>query len=389
VNVWQPGIRDQAAIGMVRLLAKPTWANSDTAPRLRGALRELSVDPNPVVRMQAAYALQLTTLDEDSPSTIIARLRAHILEEQDENVLAVHLQTLQRVMAAAPTGEVDQLIEELAGRPQGAFLRHDDPDRGPADANRWNPRNDVVELASAILTHLAVSDSALFSAQRLSDWLARPLSNTVRTQTLIRRLQPYVNPPDGTGQEATFTLLGTAAHAVAAAWREATSSLPAGGDEASARARDTALISHQIAQQLDHASDPHNGQSRDGSSIAHRAGTVFADHALPLLRELSSVQHPQVTQAVVQALIHLSSTLPAEVLQTIAGAVPETGPYATDPLAASTICPYLTQLLAENRDLVLGTDPGLTAFRHLLQAFAGAGHSDALGLAYTFSDSFR
>ena len=116
---------------------------------------------------------------------------------------------------------------------------------------------------------------------------------------------------------------------------------------------------------------------------------MFADHALPLLRELSSVQHPQVTQPVVQALIHFGNTRPAEVLQAIADAVPETGPYVADPLAAGTVCPYLLQVLAENRDLVLGTEPGLTAFRHLLQAFAGAGHSDALTLAYTFSDSFR
>jgi hypothetical protein len=37
----------------------------------------------------------------------------------------------------------------------------------------------------------------------------------------------------------------------------------------------------------------------------------------------------------------------------------------------------------------LGTELGLTAFRHLLQAFAGAGDPEALALAYTLSDSFR
>ena len=382
-------MRDQAAIGIVRLLSRPTWADSDTAPRLRGVLRELSADRNPVVRLQAAHGLQLTIVDENSPAAVIGHLRVPILEEEDENVLAVHLQTLQSVMASAPSGEIDQLIEELAARPHGAFLSQDAPDRGAADANRWDQRNDVVELVSAILTRLGVIDRDLYSAHRLSDWLTRPLSNATRTQTLVRQLQPYLNPPDGTGQETTFTLLGTAAYALQAAWREANSALPAGGHETSGRARDTALIAHQIAQQLEHASAPHNGRSSVGSPVAPRADTVFADHALPLLRELSSVQHPQVTQPVVQALIHFGNTRPAEVLQAIADAVPETGPYVADPLAAGTVCPYLLQVLAENRDLVLGTEPGLTAFRHLLQAFAGAGHSDALTLAYTFSDSFR
>jgi hypothetical protein len=382
-------MRDQAAIGIAGLLAKPAWADSDAVPELRDALRNLSADPNAVVRMQAAHGL-LSIIDADSPSTIVGHLRVRILQEQDENVLAVHLQTLRRVMATTPAGDVDQLIKELAGRPLGAFLRQDDPDEGSADADWWNKRCDVIELASAILTRLAVVDGALFSLRRLTDWLAWPLRNTNRTQTLIRHLQPYLTSPDGTGQDAVFILLGTAAHALEAAWRGATAALSTGGgEEASTRARDAALIAHQLAQQLDLAGGAEDDRSRACVSVARSADTVFADKALPLLRELSSVQHPQVIQPVVQALIHLSKTRPAEALQAIADAVSETGPYVTDPLAADAICPYLIRLLAENRDLVLGTGPGLAAFRHLLQALAGAGHPNALALAYTFSDSFR
>ncbi len=326
-------MRDQAAIGLARLLARPAWADSDAAPRLRDALSSLSTDPNAVVRMQAAHGLP-SIVDADSPSTIVGHLRVRILAEQDENVLAVHLQTLQRVMAAAHAGDVDQLIEELAGRPQGAFLRQDDPDEGSADADWWDRRSDAVELASAILTRLAVVDGALFSLRLLSDWLAGPLRNTARTRTLLRHLQPYLISPDGTGQEAVFILLGTAARAIEAAWKGATATrTTGGGEEDSIRARDAALIAHQLAQQ------------------------VFADKAMLLLRELSSVQHPQVTQPVVQALIRLSKTRPAEALQAIADAVSETGPYVTDPLAAGAICPYLIQLLAESRDLVLVRQP--------------------------------
>ncbi len=350
-------MRDQAAIGLARLLARPAWADSDAAPRLRDALSSLSTDPNAVVRMQAAHGLP-SIVDADSPSTIVGHLRVRILAEQDENVLAVHLQTLQRVMAAAHAGDVDQLIEELAGRPQGAFLRQDDPDEGSADADWWDRRSDAVELASAILTRLAVVDGALFSLRLLSDWLAGPLRNTARTRTLLRHLQPYLISPDGTGQEAVFILLGTAARAIEAAWKGATATrTTGGGEEDSIRARDAALIAHQLAQQLDLAGDAENDRARDDDFTARSADTVFADKAMLLLRELSSVQHPQVTQPVVQALIRLSKTRPAEALQAIADAVSETGPYVTDPLAAGAICPYLIQLLAESRDLVLVRQP--------------------------------
>lgn len=69
--------------------------------------------------------------------------------------------------------------------------------------------------------------------------------------------------------------------------------------------------------------------------------------------------------------------------------MPASGPYVTDPVAASTVCAYLTRLLAEHRDLVLGTDAGLTAFRYLLEAFAGAGDPAALALVYAFAEAFR
>jgi len=389
MSVWEPGMRDQAAIGIVSLLARSAWADSDAAPGLRDALSNLSADQNAVVRMQAAHGF-LSIIDANSPSTIVGHLRVRILEEQDENVLAVHLQTLQRVEPAASVSDVDQLIEELAGRPLGTFLRRDDPDERSAGADWWDPRIDVVELASAILTRLAIVDGALFSLRRLSEWLAWPLRNTARTRTLLRHLQPYLTSPDGTGEGAAFILLDTTVHAIEAAWQGATTTLTAsGGEEASTRVRNAALIAHQLAQQLDLAADAQNNRARDDLSITRSPDTIFADKALPLLRELSSVQHPQVTQPIVQALIRLSKTRPAEALQAIADAVSETGPYVTDPLPAGAICPYLTRLLAENRDLVLGTEPGLAAFRHLLQALAGAGHPDALALAYTFSDSFR
>ena len=328
MKVWEPGIRDQAAIGIVRLLARPAWANSDAAPRLRGTLRKLSADPNPIVRMQTAHGLLLITVEADSPPTIVGRLRVRILEEQAENVLAVQLQTLQRVMATAPAREVDQLMKELAGRPQGAFLRQDDADGQPTNADWRDRRTEVFELASAILTRLAVVDwRAVLDTPTLR--LACPANPRCRSDPNADSPSTAIpDPPDGTGQEALFTLLTTAAHAIQAAWRSATIAPPTGGGhEPSAHARDAALIAHQIAQQLDLASGANDDRSRASRSpVARGADTVFADYALPLLCELSSIQHPQVTQPVVNALIHLGKARPAEALQAIADAYPKPAP---------------------------------------------------------------
>ena len=187
-------MRDTAAIGIARLLARPAWADSDTAPGLRDALRRLAADPNPVVRMQAAHGLPLIDADVGPPSTIIGHLRVRVLQEQDENVLAVQLQAIAGLTAATPAGEVDQLLEELSDHPQGAFLRQDDPGGEPLAESRWSHRGDVAEVAAAVLTRLAVVDGAPYSARRLSGRLARPIRDADRTKMLIRHLQPYLNP---------------------------------------------------------------------------------------------------------------------------------------------------------------------------------------------------
>jgi hypothetical protein len=104
---------------------------------------------------------------------------------------------------------------------------------------------------------------------------------------------------------------------------------------------------------------------------------------------VGAIQHAQVTQPVVETLIHLHPVNPRAVLLAVAQAVPERSRYVTDPLAASVVMPYLTRLLVEHRGLVLGDHEGITAFRRLLQALADAGHAEALAMADTFSDVFR
>jgi hypothetical protein len=205
---------------------------------------------------------------------------------------------------------------------------------------------------------------------------------------LLRHVQPYLNPPDGTGQLATLTQFAAVVKAIRSAWRSGATPA-ADGAKGAAAAREAALISYQVAQQLDRASNAHDHRPLATNAVPSGADPVFAANAIPLLRDLGTVQHPQVTQPVIQALINLSQVSPEDVLQAVAQTVPANGPYVTDPIAASTVIAYLTRLVAEHRDLVLGTDTGLTAFQHLLEAFADAGDPDALALVYGFAEAFR
>jgi hypothetical protein len=386
--VWSPGMRDEAAIGMVRLLSRAEWAVSEAAPGLRAALRVLSVDPNPLVRMQAAYGLVLIDSDAPSAQVVVDRVRARILDEQDIHVLAVHLRTLASVTHAA-SRDVDRLLEDLASRPQGAVLHQGDSGSLP-EGHSWAGREAMNDLLASMIVYLAVVDGAPFSANRLSSWLARPMDDVDRTTLLIHHLRRFLNPVNEVGQQATFSSLTEAARVAEAAWRRSSEAAADDGAASHAEAGNAARVSRDIAQQLFFASgafDEKPGVNRE--TAQHGDPEVFATFALPLLRTLGSVRYPQVTQPVVETLIHVGRIHPREALLAVADAVPDTGPYVTDSLAGGIVVPFLARLLAENRDLVLGTDEGITAFRHLLQAFAGAGDADALALAYTFSDAFR
>jgi len=96
-----------------------------------------------------------------------------------------------------------------------------------------------------------------------------------------------------------------------------------------------------------------------------------------------------VIHHVVETLVFLSSVDKRRGLQALADAVAANEGYAYDSLAAGVVIPHLTRLLAEERALVLYDEDGVTAFRKLLSAFAGAGNEQALELAFTFSDVFR
>jgi hypothetical protein len=383
MTVWNAGMRDQAARGLTWLLARPSWRDSDIGPALSAAVSRLVSDRNPVVRMQAAPGIVLLHVNED-PEQRLAEVRSRLLAETNPHVLNVLIQLLSNLAGDVPA-QVDDVLSELSRLPVGGFLRSQTPpagDPGPA------------ETAEPLLAYLATVPHTPFATAAIDDWFRDPITHQDRAERLLHELHPYLNPPNGEGQDNAFRLLASAAQDVRNTWlahrpQEVTAAPPIAAPEM-ARIRAAAVVAHGIAEQLYIASGAFDDQPGIAQSPAKRGDlAMFARKALPILQLCGQVIEPQVTQPVVETLIHIAGVLQRQALLAIAAAIPARGTYVTDPHAAGTLMPYLRRVLAEQRDLVLFNDEGIAALRHLLQAFAGAGNPDGLALAYTFADVFR
>jgi hypothetical protein len=400
---WSPGMRDEAAHGLVRLLARPAWRDSEHSPTLASTVESLLADPNPVARLQAVPGLPF--LFQADQTRQLDAVRSRLLAETHPDVLTMLLDQLRRFVSTVPV-QIDDMFFQLAQRPAGAFLQDrttaarqdqtgqatEQPDGLDADGGQWSSGFSPAEPAGPLLAYLAVVPQTPFATTTLTNWFNDPIANQDRVASLLHDLRPYLNNRVGAGQDNAFRLLGAAAKAAAATWVyiRGRTALEEVDEPAQSRAREAALVARDIAQQLYFASGAFDDQP--GAAKAPEAPVdldAFARNALPILQLCGQVSEPRITQDVVQTLIHLTKVLGRSALMAVAAAVPARGAYLKDPHAAATIVAYLHLLLAEHRDLVLGDNDGIDAFRHLLQAFAGAGDADALSLAYTFGDVFR
>lgn len=396
---WNAGMRDHAAHGLVRLLARSAWRDSDSGSALAAAVRRLVSDPNPVVRLQATPGLALLHMNEE-PEQRLAAVRSRLLVETHPHILSALVGLLSNLAGDVPA-QVDEVLSELSQLPTGGFLRTRTPTAEPGqtvdrdtEGSAWSGDSGAAETAGPLLTYLATVPRTPFATAALDDWFSDPITHQERAERLLHELRPYLNTPSGEVRDEAFRLLTAAAQAARDTWLahvppESTAAPPIDAPEMT-RIRAAALLAHGIAEQLHFAS----GAFDDQPGIAHQAAErgepeTFARQAMPVLQLCGQVTEPQVTQPVVETLIHLAGVLQREALLAIAAAIPARGAYVTDPHAAATVTTYLRLLLAEQRDVVLFNEEGIAALRHLLQAFAGAGNPDALELAYTFADVFR
>ncbi len=372
---WTPGLVDTGVGGLVLLLARPQWASSEHAPSIRQSVRDLLDHPEPLVRMRAATGLRALHRDLDSAGRM--NLASARLQTETHGVVqATLLGELVRDAAADP-GAADEALRHLAHHPAGAAL-------APAASE---PLEDPL---SPLVAFLAIEVPDGFASGLVTAWFQDPLEQVENVTGAAHwlRYHGYLNLPDGHGQQAAFTLLHSAATVAAARWVENASLRTSTSTSILTAA---ARVAGGIAQQVCFASGAFKPQPTAGVEDPGPRGDpgVFAGLATPVLQQCAAITEPKCTHSVVQTLIHLAPTAERQTLLLIADTVPADGPYHRDTLASGEVVPYLQRLVVEHPEVVLGDTMALTAFRHLLQTFAGAGHPEALALAYGFADIFR
>ncbi|MDD7968432.1 NACHT domain-containing protein [Actinomycetospora lemnae] len=375
-RAWSPGFRDRGVSGLVTLLGRADWRESDSRPEIARVVGDALSDTSPLVRMLAAHAV--SALHAGGTATDTASAIADLIRnETDEPVRQVLVRHLARGAARTPD-IADATIDQVLG------------DHGNETVD---PASELGRTALSLLAYLALVARTPSAVRRVEMWCADAVARSAYVAGFAQHARDYLNRADALGQNEVFRLLATATDVARTRWaRDAADSRPGDtrSDLETSELQAAAHVANTIAEQIYFASGATDGVVDDGQ-LRERRGDLdqFARLAFPILSECASLGLPEPVHHVVQTMVFLAPSNESRALTAIAEAVPSNTPYAGDSLAGGLVMPYLRRLLTEHRHLVLVDDAGSSAFRRLLEVFAGAGNSEALELAYTFADVFR
>lgn len=400
MTVWAPGMRDGAIDGLSALARREKWRTSGYGDQIVSRVQAALTDESPVVRMHAAEAFAELHADATSEERVVA-LRDRLLAEPHVTVSTVLLNLLGREAHAAPSA-VDATLEALAclraGAPQSFEPGElaDQAVKRSADDLGEDERNKV---EVGILTYLALTHETPYALSTLNEWASDPAKHNALSHA-IPFIRAYLAPgSEPRLQQRTFRFLTIASTSALEHWAAAggrmvdtseLTSVERSGLENSLRVLDATadqIYSASGAFERKRGNDSKQYAQQGASTAADIAR--FADLATPTLLICAASKAAPVIHHAVETLVYLAHVDEKRSLKAVAEAVTADSNYAYDPLASGVVVPYLTRLLAEQRDLVLFDAEGVGAFKTLLAAFAGAGNEDALVLAYTFADVFR
>ncbi|GAA1537071.1 ADP-ribosylglycohydrolase family protein [Nocardioides humi] len=397
---WTPGMRDRAIEGLSVLARREKWRTSDYGDRIISRVQAALTDENPVVRMHAAEAF--TGLHADATSEArVAGLRELLITEPDVMVSTVLLNLLGREAHASP-GAVDATLEALAGLRSGADqssepqeLTDEAEKRSAVDRVEDERNNRKVD----IVTFLALTHETPYALSTLNQWASEPAKHNELSHA-IPFIRDYLAPgAEPRLQQRTFEFVTTASTSALEYWT-ATGGAMVDTSELTplelSELENVLRVLDATADQIYFASGAFESKRGNFSEDDVQQGRAtaadiarFAGLATPTLLICAASKAAPVIHHVVEALVYLAQVDEKRSLKALAEAVTAHSNYAYDSLASGVVVPYLTRLVAEQRDLVLFDAEGVDAFKTLLAAFAGAGNEDALELAFTFADVFR
>ncbi|WP_432536419.1 hypothetical protein [Kineococcus arenarius] len=363
--------------GLVQLLGRQDWRESDDAERIAAVLDAAVADPSPVVRMIAAQALPVLGPGQDGPERV-RRAGALLISEQDANVTAVLLNVLNSYAQTLPTDADAALRHYASARP---------------DVLAAPSGTEVQEALTDLLTYLAVVHRTTYASETVGDWCTLPLESPHALQT-VKHLRNYFQDGRPKVAEAAFSLAAKAAQAARQRWATlqlaCSSGTPNANDERALRA------GVQFAYELIWCIFSASGADADEARLAGKGCDPhdqkleeFASRAVPVLLDCAVFGHAGLVDEVARTLIWLAPLNERRALTALAGAIRPEAPDLGAIHAGDDVMAYLRRLLADDRHLVLQDREGLDAFRSLLATFAAAGHEPALSLAYDFADVFR
>jgi hypothetical protein len=381
MTAWSPGMRDTAVAGLARLIVRPEWRASPDGQAIAARVKAALTDGSNLVRMVAATAAPALYADAP-PGDQVTALGDVLLGETDLRVQDVLLSCLAHYARALPN-DVDSIVQQFT-----SITVHMD---GGADEDGQED-GELRRLLVELLSYLAAVHQTPFATSRLEAWVSFSPQFANKVQAVAQCLRNYISPHADTAPRArAFQLLATAAETALDRWsRDAGEHLPNADLSPQARAElEGALkLADTIAEQIYFASGAFEHDQKGGPSAGSNHDD-FAEFAIPVLARCAHTKFAPAVHHVVETLIFLGPLDQKRALLAIADSVSNDDVYTRDTLASDQVMPYLTRLLAEQRQLVLFDNEGVAAFRHLLAAFAAAGNESALELAFTFADVFR
>ena len=132
-------------------------------------------------------------------------------------------------------------------------------------------------------------------------------------------------------------------------------------------------------------------QAETRTSITSAVKRRFLSETETVLRALGNSGLPSAIYHAVKTLAFLVEAEPKKVLLLISEALkaPANARYVTDSMAKKDVFELLEGYLANHRDLLVFQGPCRDAFLDILDAFAKAGHSEALSFAQRAAEELR